>query len=236
MVPFGTNMMRYHVYNMILERKPTVKGPFKFHPADSPLCLPTRLATLCNSKTTAYKANHQVVRFLSVNPIDENTPKEASKRIYFCQKEKKPWWKVFFLARWFVFFCTMLGPYDRCVGNLVAKGRRWEPDCDGMNPKKTQCNSGPAGNNTSRGLCVFVGENSYGKRFKGLVPTSAQNMENTRWNVSRMVNPEWLHASWHMEPYDQEGEIRITTPKPSEMVLFRVKVSNPTSIIWRVWG
>ena len=95
MVPFGTNMMRYQVYNMILERKPTVKGPFKFHPADSPLCLPTRLATLCNSKTTAYKQtirwwihvltdSHQSIRLMKTRR------EKHQSGLYFLSKGEKP--------------------------------------------------------------------------------------------------------------------------------------------------
>lgn len=147
------------------------------------------------------QANHQVVdpcsyRFSPVNPIDENTPKETSKRNFFLSLKVKNLGERFCFWRGRPFLYNVGVLWSIC-GKSCGEGKKVRTWLRWYEPQKTQCNSGPAGNNTSRGLCVFVGENSYGKRFKGLVPTSAQNMENTRWNVSRMVNPEWLHDIWN---------------------------------------
>ena len=128
MVPFGTNMMRYHVYNMILERKPTVKGPFKFHPADSTLCLPTRLATLCNSKTTAYKQTirwwiHVLTDSYQSIRLMKTRPKEASKRTIFFVKRWKTLVKRFCFWRGRPFLYNVGVLWSMC-GKSCGEGKK----------------------------------------------------------------------------------------------------------------
>lgn len=177
------------------------------------------------------QADHQVVdpcsyRFSPVNPIDENTPKEASKRTIFFVKR----WKN--LGERFCFwhggsFLYNVGVLWSICGKSCGEGKKVRTWLRWYEPQKNSMQQRASGQQYfMRFVCLC--------RWKLLWEAVQRSgtyfgAKYGKHKMKRLQDGQPWTASWHMEPYDQEGEIRITTPKPSEMVLFRVKVSHPTS-------
>lgn len=173
--------------------------------------------------------------FLPILTSQSDWWKHAERNIkaefFFVFKGEKPWWKVLFLA----------GPsiFVQCWGPMIDLWEKlWRRE-KGENliamvwtPKNSMQQRASGQQYFTRFVCLC--------RWKLLWEAVQRSgtyfgAKYGKHKMKRLQDGQPWVASWHMEPYDQEGEIRITTHKPSEMVLFRVKAINPTSIIWRVW-